>query len=180
MQHRPSGHANGIDSVVLRMTFIDELLGIPFESTMTPTRCWPAGRRIALPVWLACFQLLGYESLRLALRVGWLCAIDRDVHYVEVVEVGIQANVETWRWMRRKGRRAANNQLKALEAGEVVRCSPRDLKLLYWAESGRVQLLKILRSRFNQLPSGLHSSITHNEQTISSRPRRCIVGYIST
>ena len=65
--------ANGIDSVVLGMTFIDELLGIYVRiDDDADTICDLAGRRIALPVW----PKLVFNFWKVVSLYAWHCALD--------------------------------------------------------------------------------------------------------
>ena len=181
--------ANGIDSVVLGMTFIDELLGIYVRiDDDADTIAGLAGRRIALPVW----PKLVFNFWKVVSLYAWHCALDgyglsdRDVHYVDVVEdwdpserrnVALDAP-------QRAARCEYRNQLKALEAGEVdaVFAKGPEAALLERESQGRVRLLADLRdcaSSINYPRASIPRLLTTSRQFLQDHGD-AVVDYIGT
>ena len=144
--------ANGVDSVVLGITFMEELLGVfvraddPAESVADL-----AGRRLALPVWprlvFNFWRFAALKGLHSALAVHGLR--DDDVEFVDIVEgwdphersnVGRSDPAQPARCEYR-------NQLQALLAGEVDAIFGKgpEAALLQREAGGRIRLLYDLR-----------------------------------
>ena len=116
--------ANGVDSVVFGITFMEELLGV-FVRAEDPARSVAdlAGRRLGLPVW----PRLVFNFWRFAALKGLHCALtvhglrDEDVDFVDIVEdwdPHERRNVGRDE-LTRPARCEYHNQLEALLAGEV-------------------------------------------------------------
>ena len=116
--------ANGIDSVVLAITFMEELLGV-FVRADDPAGGVAdlAGRRLALPVW----PRLVFNFWRFAALKGLHCALavhgmrDEDVEFVDIVEdwdPHERRNVGRGD-LAQPARCEYRNQLEALLVGEV-------------------------------------------------------------
>ena len=144
--------ANGADSVVLGITFMEELLGV-FVRAEDPARSVAdlAGRRLALPVWprlvFNFWRFAALKGLHSALAVHGLR--DEDVEFVDIVEgwdpherrnVGMGDLAQPARCEYR-------NQLEALLAGEVDAIFGKGLEaaLLQRDAGGRIRLLYDLR-----------------------------------
>ena len=125
--------ANGVDSVVLGMTFMEELLGV-FVRAEDPARSVAdlAGRRLGLPVWprlvFNFWRFAALKGLHSALAVHGLR--DEDVEFVDIVEgwdPHERRNVGRSD-LAQPARCEYRNQLEALLAGEVDAISARDRK----------------------------------------------------
>ena len=144
--------ATGVDSVLLGITFMEELLGV-FVRADDPARTVAdlAGRRLALPVWprlvFNFWRFAALKGLHSALAVHGLR--DEDVEFVDIVEgwdPHERRNVgrdEPTRPARCEYRR----QLEALLAGEVDAIFGKgpEAALLRRDAGGRVRLLYDLR-----------------------------------
>ena len=140
--------ANGVDSVVLAMTFVEEMLGI-YVRVDDPARSVSdlAGRNLAAPVWprlvfnfWRCIGLLGYRSA--------LSTVGLDLDDVNLVDV-----VEGWDPSERRNvsadgiskpaRCEYRNQLGALLDGTVDALFAKGLEaaLLEREAEGRIRLL---------------------------------------
>ena len=144
--------ANGVDSVVLGITFMEELLGVfvraddPVESVADL-----AGRRLALPVWprlvFNFWRFAALKGLHSALAVHGLR--DDDVEFVDIVEgwdPHERSNVGRSD-LEQPARCEYRNQLQALLAGEVdaVFGKGPEAVLLQREAGGRIRLLYDLR-----------------------------------
>jgi len=144
--------ANGVDSVVLGITFMEELLGV-FVRAEDPARSVAdlAGRRLALPVWprlvFNFWRFAALKGLHSALAVHGLC--DEDVEFVDIVEgwdpherrsVGRDDLAQPARCEYR-------SQLEALLAGKVDAMFGKgpEAALLQRDAGGRIRLLYDLR-----------------------------------
>ena len=144
--------ANGVDSVVLGITFMEELLGV-FVRAEDPARSVAdlAGRRLALPAWprlvFNFWRFAALKGLHSALAVHELR--DEDVEFVDVVEgwdPHERMNVGRSD-LDRPARCEYHNQLEALLAGEVDAIFGKgpEAALLQRDAGGRIRLLYDLR-----------------------------------
>jgi ABC-type nitrate/sulfonate/bicarbonate transport system substrate-binding protein len=118
--------ANGADTQLLGITFMDEILGI-FVRADDPARTVAdlAGRRLALPVW----PKLVFNFLRFAAEKGFHSALklhglsERDVRFVDVVNEADMSVMTFSSWAEGKTRQSARSyysaELQALLRGEV-------------------------------------------------------------
>ena len=144
--------ANGVDSVVLGITFMEELLGV-FVRADDPARTVAdlRGRRLGLPVWprlvFNFWRFAALKGLHSALAVHGLR--DEDVEFVDIVEgwdpherrnVGRDELAQPARCEYRR-------QLEALLAGEVDAIFGKgpEAALLQRDAGGRIRLLYDLR-----------------------------------
>ena len=145
--------ANGVDSVVLGITFMEEFQGVfvraddPAETVVDLT-----GRRLALPVW----PRLVFNFWRFAALKGLASAL--KVHDVAIDAVAFVDIVEGWdpgerRNVGREDLKTAarceyRNQLEALLAGEVDAIFGKgpEAALLQREAQGRIRLLYDVRS----------------------------------
>ena len=144
--------ANGVDSVLLGMTFVDEMLGIYVRSDDSATNVTDlAGRRVALPVWP---QLI-FNFWRVLCLHGLLASFaayglsENDVEYVDIVEdwdPNERRNVRLGA-TQTAARCEYRNQLLALQSGRVdaVFCKGPEAALLEREGEGRIRLLSDLR-----------------------------------
>lgn len=115
--------ASGVDSVLLGVTFMDELLGIYVRADDPATSVTElAGRRLALPVW----PHLVFNFWRFAAQKGFYSALrvhgmsQRDVVFDDVVEDWDPHEKRNPSSQHREPPRCDyRNQLRALLAGEV-------------------------------------------------------------
>ena len=144
--------ANGVDSVVLGITFMEELLGV-FVRTEDPARSVAdlAGRRLGLPVWprlvFNFWRFAALKGLHSALAVHGLH--DEDVEFVDIVEgwdPHERRNVGRSE-LARPARCEYRNQLEALLAGEVDAIFGKgpEAALLQRDAGGRIRVLYDLR-----------------------------------
>ena len=144
--------ANGVDSVVLGITFMEELLGV-FVRADDPAGSVAdlAGRRLALPAWprlvFNFWRFAALKGLHSALAVHGLR--DDDVEFVDIVEgwdpherMNVGRND-----LDRPARCEYRNQLEALLAGEVDAIFGKgpEAALLRREAGGRIRLLYDLR-----------------------------------
>ena len=144
--------ANGVDSVVLGITFMEELLGV-FVRADDPADCVAdlAGRRLALPVWpqlvFNFWRFAALKGLHSALAVHGLR--DDDVEFVDIEEgwdpherLNVGRND-----LAQPARCEYRNQLQALLAGEVDAIFGKgpEAALLQREAGGRIRLLYDLR-----------------------------------
>ena len=145
--------ANGVDSVVLGMTFMEELLGV-FVRAEDPARSVAdlAGRRLGLPVWprlvFNFWRFAALKGLHSALAVHGLR--DEDVEFVDIVEgwdPHERRNVGRSD-LAQPARCEYRNQLEALLAGEVDAIFGKgpEAALLQRDAGGRIRLLYDLRN----------------------------------
>ena len=144
--------ANGVDSVVLGITFMEELLGV-FVRADDPARSVAdlAGRRLGLPVWprlvFNFWRFAASKGLRSALAVHGMR--DEDVEFVDIVEgwdPHERRNVGRSE-LARPARCEYRGQLEALLAGEVDAIFGKgpEAALLQREAGGRIRLLYDLR-----------------------------------
>ena len=144
--------ANGVDSVVLGITFMEELLGV-FVRADDPARSVAdlAGRRLGLPVWprlvFNFWRFAASKGLRSALAVHGMR--DEDVEFVDVVEgwdPHERRNVGRSE-LAHPARCEYRGQLEALLAGEVDAIFGKgpEAALLQREADGRIRLLYDLR-----------------------------------
>ena len=144
--------ANGVDSVVLGITFMEELLGV-FVRADDPADSVAdlAGRRLALPVWprlvFNFWRFAALKGLHSALAVHGLR--DGDVEFVDIVEgwdPHERSNVGRSD-LEQPARCEYRNQLQALLAGEVDAIFGKgpEAALLQRDAGGRIRLLYDLR-----------------------------------
>ena len=145
--------ANGVDSVVLGITFMEELLGV-FVRADDPAGSMVdlAGRRLALPVW----PRLVFNFWRFAALKGLVSAL--TVHDVPVDAVEFVDIIEGWDPSERRNvgrhdldapaRCEYRNQLDALLSGEVDAIFGKgpEAALLQREAAGRIRLLYDVRS----------------------------------
>ena len=145
--------ANGVDSALLGITFMEEVLGIfvradDLAESMTDL----AGRRFALPVWprlvFNFWRFAAWQGIASALRVHAMA--ESDVRFVDVTE--------PWSPHERRNVRRSDappdsrceyrNQLKALVEGEVDAIFGKgpEVALLEREAKGQIRLLYDLRS----------------------------------
>ena len=144
--------ANGVDSVVLGITFMEELLGV-FVRADDPAGSVAdlAGRRLALPAWprlvFNFWRFAALKGLHSALAVHGMR--DDDVEFVDIVEgwdpherMNVGRND-----LDRPARCEYRNQLEALLAGEVDAIFGKgpEAALLRREAGGRIRLLYDLR-----------------------------------
>jgi sulfonate transport system substrate-binding protein len=145
--------ANGVDSVLLAMTFVDETLGIFVRADdRAETIADLAGRRIALPVW----PRLVFNFWRFVALHGILTTL--EVHAMSAADVRFVDVTEGWDPNERRnvalggldqpGRCEYRNQLEALKANKVdaVFGKGPEAALLVGEAKGSVRLLTDLRS----------------------------------
>jgi ABC-type nitrate/sulfonate/bicarbonate transport system substrate-binding protein len=145
--------ANGVDSVVLGITFMEELLGV-FVRADDPAKTMAdlAGRRLALPVW----PRLVFNFWRFAALKGLVSAL--TVHDVPVDAVKFVDIIEGWDPSERRNvgrhdldvpaRCEYRNQLDALLSGKVDAIFGKgpEAALLQREAEGRIRLLYDVRS----------------------------------
>ncbi len=185
---------NGVGSVVLGITFMEELLGV-FVRAEDPARSVAelAGRRLALPVWpRLVWPRLVFNFWRFAALKGLHSALavhglrDEDVEFVDIVEgwdpherrnVGMGGRA-------RSARCEYRNQLEALLAGEVDAIFGKgpEAALLQRDAGGRIRLLYDLRQanaiadRVNNLTPRLLTTSRH----LVDRHFDAVVRYLRT
>ena len=144
--------ANGVDSVVLGITFMEELLGV-FVRADDPADSVAdlAGRRLGLPVWprlvFNFWRFAALKGLHSALAVHGLR--DEDVEFVDIVEgwdPHERRNVGRSD-LARPARCEYRGQLEALLAGEVDAIFGKgpEAALLQREACGRIRLLYDIR-----------------------------------
>jgi sulfonate transport system substrate-binding protein len=144
--------ANGVDSVVLGITFMEELLGV-FVRADDPAQdvAELAGRRLALPVW----PRLVFNFWRFAASKGFHSALavhdlhDADVKFVDIIEdwdPHERRNVGRCE-LAQPARCEYQNQLAALLAGDVdaIFAKGPEAALLQRDAGKRIRLLYDLR-----------------------------------
>ncbi len=145
--------ANGVDSVLLGITFMEELQGVFVRADDDIQSVADlAGRRLALPVW----PKLVFNFWRFAAQKGLLSAL--SVHEVPATDVDFVDIVEGWDPSERRNvgrddvatpaRCEYRGQLQALLAGEVDAIFGKgpEVALLRREAAGRIRLLYDLRT----------------------------------
>ena len=173
--------AKGVDSVVLGITFMEELLGL-FVRADDPARSVAdlAGRRLALPVWprlvFNFWRFAALKGLHSALAVHGLR--DEDVEFVDIVE-GWDPHER--RDVAREGparpaRCEYRNQLEALLAGDVDAMFGKgpEAALLQREAGGRIRLLYDLRRA-----GAVADRVNNSTPRLLTTSRRLVEGHFS-